>query len=126
MRTLIPSICALLTIPALAEKPIKVFILAGQSNMEGKVQRKLIDHQATAPEASAQFKHLRINGDWVVRDDVFINFLSEHGGLTVGYGSRDRTGVELELGTVLGEHYEEHHPDMTQAIENARRRTQVD
>jgi len=102
-----PILAALLLFPAFAAEPVKVFILAGQSNMEGKVQRKLIDHQATVPETAKTYAHLRKGNDWIVRDDVFINFLGEHGGLTVGYGSRDRTGVELELGTVLGDHFKE-------------------
>ena len=90
-----------------AADPVKVFILAGQSNMEGKVQRKLIDHQGTDPKTADIFKHLRTGDDWTVRDDVCIKYLKEHGGLTVGYGSGDRTGVELEFGHVLGEKFEE-------------------
>ncbi|BCX46980.1 sialate O-acetylesterase [Haloferula helveola] len=96
----------LLALPVLG-KPVKVFILAGQSNMEGKVQRKLIDHQATDPKTADLFKQLRKDDGWAVRDDVFIDYLGRHGGLTVGYGSGDRTGVELELGTVLGEYFDE-------------------
>jgi hypothetical protein len=81
---------------------VKVILMAGQSNMEGQVQRDLIDHQATDPKTSDLFKHLRKDDQWIVRDDVFIKYLERHGGLTVGYGSRTRTGVELEFGTVLG------------------------
>lgn len=86
-----------------AEETVKVFILAGQSNMEGKVQRKLMDYQAQAPETRDLFKHLRDENGWITRDDVFIKYLDEHGPLTVGYGSGDRTGVELEFGTVVGD-----------------------
>lgn len=86
-----------------AEETVKVFVLAGQSNMEGKVQRKLLDYQAAAPETRELFTHLRDENGWITREDVFIKYLGEHGGLTVGYGSGDRTGVELEFGTVLGE-----------------------
>jgi len=90
-----------------AEKTVKVFILAGQSNMEGKAKNKLLDHQATDAKTRDLFKHLRKDGKWIVRDDVFIKFLNRHGGLTIGYGSPQRTGVELEFGTVMGNHFDE-------------------
>jgi hypothetical protein len=95
--------------PALAAQkaPVRVYVLAGQSNMEGKAQNKLLDHQATAPETREFFAHLRDGDGWAVRDDVYIQFLERRGPLTIGYGSRDRTGVELEFGTVMGEHFDE-------------------
>ena len=89
-------------------KPVKVFILAGQSNMEGKAPNTLLDHQATDPKTKGLFAHLRKNDQWIVRDDVFIKFLERKGPLTVGYGSPGRTGSELEFGTVMGDRYEEH------------------
>ena len=90
-----------------AVETVKVFILAGQSNMEGKAQNPLWDHQAEAPETKDFFKHLRKDGKWIVRDEVFIKFLNRKGGLTLGYGSPGRTGLELEFGTVMGDHFEE-------------------
>jgi alpha-galactosidase len=90
-----------------AEKPVKVFILAGQSNMEGKAPNELLDHQAGDAKTKALFAHLRKDGRWIVRDDVFIKFLDRKGPLTVGYGSPGRTGPELEFGTVMGNHFEE-------------------
>ena len=86
---------------------VKVFILAGQSNMEGKAPNTLLDHQATDPKTKDLFAHLRKDDKWIVRDDVFIKFLDRKGPLTVGYGSPGRTGVELEFGTVMGDHFEE-------------------
>ena len=88
-------------------KPVKVFILAGQSNMEGKAPNALCEHQATDEKTKDLFTHLRKDGKWIVRDDVYIRFLERHGPLTVGYGNRDRTGVELEFGFALGDYYEE-------------------
>ena len=88
-------------------KTVKVFILAGQSNMEGKAPNALLDHQATDDKTKALFAHLRKDDQWIVRDDVFIKFLERKGGLTIGYGSPDRTGVELEFGTVMGNHFDE-------------------
>lgn len=89
------------------EAPVRVFILAGQSNMEGKAQNTLLNSQATAPETAENFARLRKDGNWIVRDDVFIKYFGRHGKLTIGYGSPDRTGVELEFGNVMGDHFEE-------------------
>jgi hypothetical protein len=82
---------------------VKVFILAGQSNMEGKAPNALLDYQAEDPKTSDLFKHLRKDGKWIVRDDVFIKYLDRKGPLTIGYGSPGRTGVELEFGTMMGD-----------------------
>jgi len=86
---------------------VKVFILAGQSNMEGKAPNTLLDHQAEAPETKDVFKHLRKDGKWIVRDDVFIKYLDRKGPLTVGYGSPGRTGAELEFGWMMGDRFDE-------------------
>lgn len=86
---------------------VKVFILAGQSNMEGKAPNALLEHQATDPKTKDLFAHLRKGDEWIVRDDVFIKYLDRKGGLTIGYGSPNRTGVELEFGTVMGNHFKE-------------------
>ena len=65
----------LLSLPGTAaagdqKKPVKVFILAGQSNMEGKAPNTLLEHQANDPKTKALFAHLRKDGKWIVRDDV--------------------------------------------------------
>ena len=86
---------------------VKVFILAGQSNMEGKAKNKLLDYQATAEGTKELFAHLRKDGEWIVRDDVFIKYLDRSGGLTIGYGSPGKTGMELEFGNVMGDHFDE-------------------
>ena len=49
-------------------KPVKVFILAGQSNMEGKAKMSLVDYQATQPATRDLFKHLRKDDAWIERD----------------------------------------------------------
>ena len=54
-----------------------------------------------------RFAHLRKDDKWIVRDDVFVKFLDRHGPLTIGFGSPGRTGVELEFGTMMGDHFEE-------------------
>ncbi len=54
-----------------ASRPVKVFLLAGQSNMKGKAPNALFDHQATNGSTKALFAHLRRDDQWIVRDDVF-------------------------------------------------------
>lgn len=88
-------------------KKLKVFILAGQSNMEGKGSLKLAEYQSEAPAFKDFYKHLKKDGRWVVRDDVWINFLDRRGNLTVGFGSPNCLGPELEFGLAMGDHYAE-------------------
>lgn len=102
----------LLVMPGLAaaqgdDAPVRVFILAGQSNMEGKAQNKLLEFQATNPATAALFAPYRDGDAWAVRDDVWINYLNRRGPLTIGYGSRDRTGCELAFGWAMGDHFDE-------------------
>ncbi len=75
--------------------------------MEGKASNELLEYQATAPATKELFAHLRENEEWKIRKDVFIKFLGRHGGLTIGYGSPNKTGLELEFGTVMGDHFDE-------------------
>jgi hypothetical protein len=102
-----------------AEKPVKVFILAGQSNMEGagfvKADPKRnggkgsLEFLVKDPATADKFKHfVDKDGKWVVRDDVWIHYLGRKGKLTVGYGAKeDRIGPELGFGHVIGDAYEE-------------------
>lgn len=90
-----------------APKTVKVFVLAGQSNMEGKARNTLLEYQAANAPTKELFTHLRKDDKWIVRDDVFIKFLDRKGPLTVGYGSPGCTGVELEFGTLMGNHFSE-------------------
>jgi hypothetical protein len=115
--------------------PLKVFILAGQSNMQGQgtleakddagnekkgTLRSLLSDPAKAP----LIQHLvNANGEWAdVRDDVWMYKISEfgtlHGPLSFGYGwpLGDMTwkgrntmyfGPEVAFGHLMGEHYAE-------------------
>lgn len=83
--------------------PVKVFILAGQSNMEGQGVVDLddeqyynggkgnLEHVMQDPPKAHLYKHLRgDDGNWVVRDDVWVWYKTENegvkkGGLTLGY-----------------------------------------
>ncbi len=88
-------------------KKVKVFVLAGQSNMEGKAKMELLNYQITAPETKDFFAHLHKDGKYIERDDVWINFLDRHGKLTVGYGSPNCIGPELEFGNAVGDKFDE-------------------
>lgn len=109
----------LATSTANADKPVKVFILAGQSNMQGHGFIKAdparnggkgsLEYVTKDPATARNFKHLLgKNGEWVVRNDVWIHYLGRKGKLTVGYGVReDCIGPELGFGHVLGQAYKE-------------------
>jgi alpha-galactosidase len=88
-----------------AKKPVKVFILAGQSNMEGHAKVALLEYQAKQPATRDLFKDLQKDGKWIERDDVWIKFLDRKGRLTVGFGSPGCIGPELGFGQVVGDRY---------------------
>lgn len=98
----VPSI-----LPAADPKPLKLFVLAGQSNMEGKAKMSLVEYQAKQPATADLFKDWRKDDKWVVRDDVWIKFLDRKGKLTVGYGSPNCIGPELAFGAVVGNYVSE-------------------
>lgn len=89
---------------ARAEKTVKVFVLAGQSNMEGKASNGLLESQATDARFKDFWADYRTGDKWTERDDVFVTFFGRHGPLTIGYGSPNATGPELAFGRVVGEH----------------------
>lgn len=95
-----------------AEKKVKVFLLAGQSNMEGHGQLRSLDHLGAHPEYGHLLRKLKnADGSWAVRDDVTIAWQakdSKSGPLTVGWGYGDNEiGPELMFGVVMGEAYDE-------------------
>lgn len=95
---------------------VRVFILAGQSNMEGAGvieggPKQRNDGQGTLSflvnesEDRKKYQHLlNSSGQWLIRNDVWIWYLGRKGGLTVGYGAKqDRLGPELQFGHVVGD-----------------------
>ena len=90
-----------------AEKTVKVFILAGQSNMEGKAKVSLLETQVKQPGTRPLFAQFEKGRKWAERDDVWIKFLDRKGALTVGYGSPNCIGPELQFGWTIGDRYEE-------------------
>ena len=96
-----------------ANKKVKVFILAGQSNMEGHGQVRSLDWLGQHPKYGHLLKKLKnADGSWAIRDDVTIAWTAKdkkRGPLAVGWGSgADEIGPELMFGAIMGEKYEEH------------------
>lgn len=94
------------------EHKVKVFILAGQSNMEGHGQLRSLAHLGDHPEHGELLKKLQDErGAWAIRDDVTIAWRAKakgSGPLTVGWGAHDdEIGPELMFGTIMGERYDE-------------------
>lgn len=105
--------------------PVKVFILAGQSNMEGQAVADLAGKDYNGgkgtlatllkdPAKEALFRHLvGPRGGWAVRDDVWVRYQREdgpllRGPLTLGfsvYGDSHHFGPELQFGWVMGDHF---------------------
>jgi len=85
-----------------ADDPVEVFVLVGQSNMQGK--GKIAHLEQLVDEEPGTYGHLMKNGQWTERDDVWIKYWDKKGKLTAGYGSpEDRIGPELGFGHVIGE-----------------------
>lgn len=105
-------------------KPIQVFILAGQSNMEGQAVvdldgKNYNDGKGTLkalfddPEKAKLLQHLKNDkGVWSVRQNVWVRYQREKrplltGPLTMGYtvyGDKHHFGPELQFGHVVGDH----------------------
>ncbi len=80
-------------------KPLKVFILAGQSNMEGHARVETFDYIGDDPATSPLLKMMRgTDGKPAVAENAWISYLTGHyegnangegtGKLTAGYGAR--------------------------------------
>jgi alpha-galactosidase len=119
--TLAPKLMGLLAValaPALAgpvgaQQPVKVFVLAGQSNMQGHGHARTLDWLGEDAEHGRLLKSLRApDGSWIKRDDAWIYYdrgdgAVKKGPLTGGYGVRDdRIGPEWMFGTVMADHFE--------------------
>ena len=128
---------ALISAPALAaaegKGPVKVFILAGQSNMQGDGhvgpadKKGTLEYLVTSSDKAGRFRHLvGAGGKWAVRDDVWffqrrtqrtgrgakrkIETSDFAGKLTAGLSgtaARPRIGPELQFGHVMGDHFDE-------------------
>jgi hypothetical protein len=116
---------------AVAQTPapvLHVFLLAGQSNMEGHGVVDLDDARdynggrgtlarfLADPQNQKEWAHLRAaDGTWTTRDDVFVSYQPEHGAKKVGplsigfavHAGKHHFGPELGIGHVLGSHFAE-------------------
>ena len=98
---------------------VKIFILAGQSNMEGHGEMSPLGTPGTletlVQNDPGTFGHLKNGSNWAVRDDVWISYkrgltTSVHltGWLSAGYGVASNTiGPELQFGNIMGDLYGE-------------------
>jgi hypothetical protein len=102
--TILLSILAVVFTSKLEAKPLKVFILCGQSNMEGHAQTRTFPAISKDPKTADMYKKMvDTDGKPVVCDDVWIaysygNFSGDpvgkrSGKLTSGYGSQHHIGT---------------------------------
>jgi len=102
-----------------APQPVKVFILAGQSNMQGhgviamdpkrNTGKGTLEYLVKAPDTAARFSQF-VDGDgkWRARKDVWISYNDRKGPLSVGYGARkELIGPELGFGFVVSDAFDE-------------------
>ncbi|MEZ6037857.1 MAG: sialate O-acetylesterase [Planctomycetota bacterium] len=123
-RSVLPlAACAALTLAATAaaQKPLKVYVLCGQSNMEGHAKIATFDYLADDPASQPLLAKMRDeHGAPRVRDDVWIAYRTGDDGaevsgpLTAGFGSRrnpaksdDKIGPEFTFGIRMGELHDE-------------------
>ncbi len=97
--------------PLTFAKPLKVFILAGQSNMEGHAQISTFDYIGKDPATAFLLKEMRnADGTPKICDNVWMSYLTGPydgsangegvGKLTAGFG--ERGGNPTQLGTKIG------------------------
>ena len=75
--------------------PVQVYILAGQSNMEGKGSVVTVEKQLNDPERRDRFAHLKDGDSWAQRDDVWIHYLGNQGRRSVMASANRMTHVCL-------------------------------
>ena len=134
MHFCLTALALLLACPALRsvggqDKPVlKVFLLAGQSNMEGQAVvdldhedhynggRGILTRVLEDPGIAREFGHWRgADGSWTKRNDVFVWYQPARGPLKTGplsigyagYEDLHHFGPEMEFGWELGEHFKE-------------------
>jgi hypothetical protein len=92
---------------AAEQKPLKVFILAGQSNMQGHAQVRTFSHIGMDPETAPLLAEmLSAEGTPKVSEKVWISYLSQDleksGPLTAGFGAdENKIGPEFTFGLTM-------------------------
>lgn len=122
IRTSFTFLAAIMLLAGIAQaKPLKVFILAGQSNMQGHATISTLEHLSLDPANQALLDKIQDkSGEAKVYDKVHIAYLSGSGGkdnykpnerkgaLTTGFGARDsKIGPELTFGITMYEKLKE-------------------
>lgn len=85
-------------------KPLKVFLLVGQSNMQGHAHVRTLEHIGMDPKTAPLLKEIQTKeGTPRVSDHVWVSYLSnggeKQGKLTTGYGAdENKIGPELTFG----------------------------
>jgi len=103
-----------LSISTLA-KPLKIYLLVGQSNMQGHAAERTLEHLGMDPKTAPLLKAIRnADGTAKIQKDVWISSIEpslepgeKHGRLTVGYGAGGRgqkIGPELTFGITMQNH----------------------
>ena len=112
------------------EKPLKIYILAGQSNMEGHGHVRVLDYMNEDPATQGLYSKIKSeNGSYKTVENTWISYLTGekgridndnrevHGQLMAGYGSQwgrdysktgEKIGPELAFGITVQEAYK--HP----------------
>lgn len=102
--------------PGHGANKVKVFILAGQSNMVGHGEMEPIGTpgtlEFTCHRDPVTYAHLKNGSSWTIREDAWIYYNRDgtliKGGLTAGYGSSDSNiGPEFQFGHAMGQHFEQ-------------------
>ncbi len=117
-RLLVFGLLSVALAVAARARPLKVYILAGQSNMQGHAAVRTFPHIGMDPETAPLLEDmLDADGNPRVLEDVYITYVSEdrsgaptekRGALSAGYGARDDTiGPEFTFGITLGKAIEE-------------------
>jgi hypothetical protein len=106
-----------------ATKPLKIYIMAGQSNMEGQAHVRVLDYLADDPETADLLRQIKSDdGSYRLIKSTWISYLTGvngridggnqevHGQLTVGFGNQggrkpgepgEKIGPELAFGITM-------------------------
>ena len=97
--------------PAAKQGPVKVFVLCGQSNMQGHAALRTLEYLIYNEETAKEYEHWKDRyGCWTERRDVWVWTTDgeRSGNLKPGYGASEKVlGPELGFGWVLGERLDE-------------------
>jgi alpha-galactosidase len=106
-------LAGILSSPVAAAKPLKVYIMAGQSNMQGHATVSTLPYMREDPATVALYKRLvDKDGKSIVHENVQISLITDYGtkqgALTAGFGAtQEKLGPELAFGATMHEKLQE-------------------